>query len=92
MAVKKVKDKKQLIYLIVFIVMISVSGFLVYNNFLKTPEQFTREDFASGGSAGYLTGFQTPENLTSYLNDLKKFGDWPVTIGELGRSNPFLPL
>ena len=93
MAPPKIKSKKQNIYIAAIIIIIGISGFLLYNSFLKAPETVSSDILAPPvSSTSFVTGFQTPENLIEYLNELVKFGDWPVKIGELGRSNPFLPL
>jgi len=55
------------------------------------------------GLVGQTSGSRVPDGLTSQigeiektnieslLNNLVRFGNWPVTAGDLGRSNPFQP-
>jgi len=90
------KDNKKNIQLAVVVVMLFTTFFLIYSHFIKPNEADTSipasisvgSDIQVADLAG-LTPVVSPQEI---LKELDKFGDWPVTLGVLGRSNPFLPL
>ena len=92
----KINEKKKYIQLAIMIVILSTTSFLIYSQFIKPDETDISTPILvaldSGIQVADLIGLQPEVSPQEILRGLVKFGDWPVILGVLGRSNPFLPL
>lgn len=92
----KVKAKKKNIQLAIVVIMLFSTFFLIYSHFIKLDETDISTPIlipvSSDIQVADLVGLAPVVSPQEILKGLVKFGDWPVTLGVLGRSNPFLPL
>ncbi len=98
--------RKQTILIVVFLIVILITGYLVYSTFfskkphsVSAPFGITEEGGATATAPSPATSSQNiPSSKlnTDLLTDprfsqLMIFGDVPIEVGPVGRDNPFVP-
>lgn len=92
---KKDSKNKQIAYIVIILLMIISTVFVVLKRVKETQEQ--RSIVGNFGSVSQedalaAAGIVDDDSLDTILNSLVRYGDWPVTLREMGRTNPFVPV
>jgi len=93
---------KQTVMIVLILVTNIVVGIMLYQNFF--PKKRTRQtvpvvEFMSPQLTGQLSNIGAPAehfdvSITASADfaSLKKYGNWPVQFGTLGKPDPFIPV
>lgn len=100
------QEKRQQVLIVVLVVITIVTLIVLYFGFWRSsapiPPAIVDGESGSTGSGSGTGGVQAIERVINqisfdldFLKDplfksLKDYGDWPLEIGQKGRSNPFL--
>lgn len=94
---------KQNILISVFVVVVLVSGYLYYSNFMQKPKAVNDfmpmeldPNFISPinpvvPNQGFSSRLKTNLLSDPRFANLKVFGNVPIEVGTLGKDNPFIP-
>lgn len=101
------QEKKQQVLTISLVVITIAASIVLYFGFWRssapTPSVIVDEESGSAESEVSIDGVQAIERVINQISfdisflknplfkSLKDYGEWPLEIGQKGRSNPFLP-
>jgi hypothetical protein len=90
----RVNNNKKIVQLIFAVIVLAVSGFVIYKNFIGNNQQpfnsFDNTMLKQEGRNSFEKAIKILEDAK--FKNLIKFGNWPVVPGEKGRANPFIKL
>ena len=90
------KQKKLQIFIVIFIIIIVITVIVLYFGFLRRPSQPVTPSLLPGMQTNSpISGISQATIDWEFLdspvfNDLRFFGENPVTPGDRGRQNPFV--